>query len=65
MAKFKIEESKKNSTSTYTVKRRTLGIFWAVVNKKNGEPAVFAQKGSAAMFVNHLKRLELKEKLKS
>lgn len=63
MAKFKIEESKKNST--YTVKRRTLGIFWAVVNKKNGEPAVFAQKGSAAMFVNHLKRLELKEKLKS
>ncbi len=63
MAKFKIEESKKNST--YTVKKRTLGIFWAVVNKKNGEPAVFAQKGSAAMFVNHLKRLELKEKLKS
>ena len=63
MAKFKIEESKKNST--YTVKKRTLSIFWAVVNKKNGEPAVFAQKGSAAMFVNHLKRLELKEKLKS
>lgn len=63
MKKFKIEESKENST--YTVKKRTLGIFWAVVNKKNGEPAVFAQKGSAAMFVNHLKRLELKEKLKS
>ena len=63
MKKFKIEESKENST--YTVKKRTLGIFWAVVDKKNGEPAVFAQKGSAAMFVNHLKRLELKEKLKS
>jgi hypothetical protein len=63
MAKFKIEESKENST--YTVKKRTLGIFWAVVNKKNGEPAVFATKGSAVMFINHLKRLELKEKLKA
>jgi hypothetical protein len=59
MEQFKIKESKENST--YIVKKRTLGIFWFVANKKNGEPAIFATKGSAAMFVSHQKRLKLKE----
>jgi hypothetical protein len=60
MSKFKIKESKENST--YTVKtKKAWYLPWRIAKKKNGEFAIFAKKASAAMFMSHQQRLELKE----
>jgi hypothetical protein len=52
MAKFKIEESKENSTYTVKVKN-TWYSFWRDVKKKNGQIAVFKTKKAANLFMSN------------
>jgi hypothetical protein len=51
MVKFKIEESKENSTYTVKVKKNWYSR-WRTMQRTNGQPAIFTNRKAAQMLIN-------------